>query len=71
MASAKKSTTGSSGGIADSGIFGLVGTTVECSADDKSLYCRFARLINILIWIFMIVAILFAAKQFFSSGNKK
>lgn len=52
------------GGIADSGIFGLIGTTVQCESDDKSWYCKFAKFINVLIWILMIVAILYVAKSF-------
>lgn len=55
---------GSSGGIADSGIFGLVGTTVQCDSDDNSWYCKFAKLINVIIWIFMIVALFYVAKSF-------
>lgn len=55
----------SSGGIADSGIFGLIGTTVQCDSGDTSLYCKIAKFINILIWIIMFVAILYVAKGFF------
>ena len=61
----KRAGNGGGGGIADSGIFGLVGTTVQCDADDKSWYCRFAKLINILIWIAMIVAVLYVLKSYF------
>lgn len=57
----------SSGGIADSGIFGLIGTTVQCDADDKSWYCKIAKFINILIWILMFVAIIYVAKGFLFS----
>lgn len=60
---------GGGGGIADSGVFGLVGTTVQCDADDKSWYCKFAKLINVLIWIAMILAVLYVAKSYF--GGKK
>ena len=56
---------GGNGGIADSGVFGLVGTTVQCDADDKSWYCKFAKLINVLIWIAMILAVLFVLKNYF------
>ncbi len=54
----------SRGGIADSGIFGLIGTTVQCDAEDKSLYCKFAKLINILVWILMIGALIYVAKDY-------
>lgn len=60
---------GGGGGIADSGIFGLIGTTVQCDADDKSWYCKFAKLINILVWILMLFAIFYVAKSFLF--NKK
>jgi hypothetical protein len=70
MARARSSdTNNSSGGIADSGIFGLIGTTVQCDSDDKSWYCKFAKLINVLVWILMLIAILYVAKSFFF--NKK
>ncbi len=66
MAPSSNKRAGNAGGIADSGVFGLVGTTVQCDADDKSWYCRFAKLINVLIWIAMIVAILYVLKSYFS-----
>jgi hypothetical protein len=28
-----------------------IGTLVNCDAKDNSFYCKFAKLINILIWI--------------------
>jgi hypothetical protein len=54
----------SSGGIADSGIFGLIGTTVQCDSEDQSTYCKFARIINIIVWILMLVALFYVAKKF-------
>jgi hypothetical protein len=63
---ARKTTNGGSGGIADSGIFGLLGTTVQCDADDKSWYCKLAKFINVIIWILLLVAILYAAKSYLS-----
>lgn len=63
---AKKRNESSSGGIADSGIFGLIGTTVECEANDTSFYCRFAKFINILVWILILGGILYMAKGFFT-----
>ena len=33
---------------------GLVGgTIVQCSAEDQSMYCKFARLVQIITWIFL------------------
>ena len=62
---AKKGGAAGAGGIADSGIFGLIGTTVQCDSDDKSWYCKFAKFINVLVWIIMLVVILYVAKGFF------
>ena len=52
------------GGIADSGIFGLIGTTVQCDSEDQSTYCKIARIINIIVWILMLVALFYVAKKF-------
>ena len=54
----------SSGGIADSGIFGLRGTTVQCDAENDSAYCKFAKLMNIIVWLLMLVFLLYLAKEF-------
>lgn len=51
-------------GIADSGVFGLLGTTVQCDADDTSLFCRFAKLMNILVWIIILIGIFYLLKGF-------
>lgn len=58
-------TTTKRGGIADSGIFGLLGTTVQCDADDKSMFCRFAKFMNILLWVLILVGILYILKDKF------
>ena len=50
-------------GIADSGVFGLLGTTVQCNADDTSLFCRFAKLMNILMWLLLLVGIYYILKK--------
>jgi hypothetical protein len=60
---------GGNGGIAGSGIFGLFGTTVQCSSTDTSMYCSLAKLINIMIMIFILGAILYFVWSFFS-GNR-
>lgn len=52
------------GGIGDSGVFGLVGTTVECNAEDRSFYCQFAKVMNILFWMFILIGIFLIAKDF-------
>lgn len=54
----------SSGGIADSGIFGLLGTTVQCESNDDSFFCKFAKLMNIIVWFLMLIALFYVAKKF-------
>ena len=45
---------GSNGGIGGSGVFGLIGTTVQCRADDDRPYCTFAKFMNILLWLIIL-----------------
>jgi hypothetical protein len=52
------------GGIAGSGIFGGIGSVVQCKAEDDSLYCKFAKLMNIIVWIITIGFILYILKGF-------
>ena len=47
------------GGIMGSGIFGMFGTVVQCKADDTSMYCSLAKMINIIIMIFIILLVLY------------
>jgi hypothetical protein len=54
----------SSGGIGGSGVFGLIGTSVQCDADSKSTYCEFAKLMNILVWLLMLFFIGYFALDF-------
>lgn len=42
------------GGIAGSGVFGLIGTTIRCDADDNSMYCNLMKLINAIIMILVL-----------------
>lgn len=49
---AKKSLGGSGiggSGIGGSGIFGFFGTTINCNASEKSMYCDIMKLFNLLI----------------------
>tara|TARA_B100001059_G_C17707925_1_gene513813 strand:+ start:19 stop:249 length:231 start_codon:yes stop_codon:yes gene_type:complete len=39
------------GGIAGSGVFGFIGTTIRCDADDNSMYCNLMKLINAIMMI--------------------
>jgi len=59
-----KNTTSSNGGILGSGIFGLFGTTINCSSTDSSLYCSFMKFVNILIAIVIIFSILYIGYVF-------
>lgn len=53
------------GGIGGSGIFGLFGTTVQCTSTDTSMYCSLAKMINIIIMIFILGAIIYFLWSFF------
>lgn len=52
------------GGIGGSGVFGLVGTTVSCNADDKSAYCTFAKIMNMILWLFILYGLFLLAREF-------
>jgi len=39
-------TSGNNGGILGSGIFGMVGSVVQCKADDNSWFCSLSKLVN-------------------------
>ena len=45
---------GGNGGVGGSGVFGLVGTTVHCDAENKGPYCTFSKLMNVLLWIIIL-----------------
>jgi hypothetical protein len=36
-------------------VFGLIGTTVQCDSENTGPYCTFAKLVNVLIWIMLIM----------------
>jgi len=48
---------GRNGGIGGSGIFGLIGTTVQCKSDDSSPYCTAAKVINVIMWLVILYLI--------------
>ena len=60
------------GGIAGSGIFGMFGTTIRCDSKDESMYCSLAKIINIIIMMFMLGFIFYIIYLFISawSGRK-
>lgn len=41
------------------------GTLVQCDSKDDSLYCRFAKLINVIVWIVILIGLFYLAKDFF------
>ena len=59
-----KSSGGGNGGILGSGIFGFFGTTIECKAEDNSIYCNIMKFVNLFFALLLIGAILFYAFHF-------
>jgi len=52
------------GGIAGSGIFGLVGSTVTCKAEDKSPFCTLMKIVNFALGIFILGFLLWLVLDF-------
>ena len=53
------------GGIAGSGIFGLIGTTIRCDADDDSMYCIFMKFVNVIFMVCLLLYVAYVAYQVF------
>lgn len=53
------------GGVGGSGVFGLLGTTVQCKSEDNGPYCTFAKLMNVLVWLFILYALFILARDHF------
>jgi hypothetical protein len=53
------------GGIMDSGIFGLFGTTIQCSATDESYFCMFMKFFNVLVVGILIIVIFYTIYTMF------
>jgi hypothetical protein len=65
--------TPNNGGILGSGIFGMFGTTVQCKADDNSMFCTLSKFVNIIIMIFFLATVmylLYIAYNYFTKGKK-
>jgi hypothetical protein len=62
---------GSNGGIAGSGIFGMIGTTIQCKSEDDSIYCTIMKLFNMLIIFIAFIIIMYVIYNFISSYTKK
>jgi hypothetical protein len=58
---------GGNGGIAGSGIFGIIGTTVHCKSEDNSIYCSIMKLLNMLIALVIFIVIIYYIYYFISS----
>ena len=60
-------------GIGNSGIFGMIGTTVQCNATDTSTYCMIAKLVSgivMVIFLLFIIYLIYLAFNYFT-GSKK
>ena len=55
---------GNNGGIGGSGVFGLLGTTVQCKAEDRSMYCTAAKVMNMLMWLAILYALFVLAREY-------
>ena len=62
---------GGSGGIMGSGIFGFFGTTIQCPASDTSMYCSFMKMFNVLIVMLVVFTILYFVYTTFIAPNFK
>jgi uncharacterized membrane protein YedE/YeeE len=54
------------GGIAGSGIFGMFGTIVNCSAESNSMYCSLMKAVNVVAILLIIAAVLYYAYTYLS-----
>lgn len=52
------------GGIGGSGVFGLLGTTVNCKAEDRSAYCTMAKVMNVLVWLAILYGLFILAREY-------
>jgi len=50
---------GGNGGIGGSGIFGMVGSSVVCKADDNSWYCSITKFITLFFQIILFLAVVY------------
>jgi hypothetical protein len=69
MATSKGSS--SNGGIMNSGIFGFFGTTIQCQANDGSIYCSIMKMFNLLMVFCVVAYILFFIYSYLTSKRKR
>jgi ABC-type multidrug transport system permease subunit len=67
----KKSSSSSSGGIFNSGIFGFVGTTIQCDANDGSVYCNVMKFFNLFMVIIFVSYILYLIYYYLSQRRRR
>ena len=67
----KKISSPSSGGIFDSGIFGFVGTTIRCDANDKSIYCSVMKFFNLVMVVCVLSYILYLIYYYLSRRKRR
>jgi hypothetical protein len=67
----KKSSSSSSGGIFNSGIFGFVGTTIQCDANDGSVYCNVMKFFNLFMVICFVSYILYLIYYYLSHRRRR
>ena len=46
------------GGMFGSGIFGMVGSTVHCKAEDTSMYCTLSKMVSSIMMILFLLFVL-------------
>lgn len=63
-ASSSSSSSGNNGGIMGSGIYGMLGTTIHCQNSDNSYYCNFMKVMQVAIYLFIILFILYFVYSF-------
>lgn len=61
----------SSGGIMNSGIYGFFGTTIQCQANDGSMYCSIMKMFNLLMVFCVVAYILFFIYSYLSSKRRR
>jgi len=67
----KKSSSSSSGGIFNSGIFGFVGTSIQCDANDGSVYCNVMKFFNLFMVILVVSYILYLIYYYLSQRRRR
>jgi ABC-type multidrug transport system permease subunit len=67
----KKSSSTSSGGIFNSGIFGFVGTSIQCDANDGSVYCNVMKFFNLFMVIIVVSYILYLIYYYLSQRRRR